>query len=112
VLGNGGSSAENGSRQIGVREDEMTERVVTAPRSGAGVPANDRPRIAQDLMTSPVVSVSPTASVAEAARLMREHRLGWLAVVGATDTAAVRLVGVLGRRDLPTVFARDDGELR
>lgn len=192
VVGDGESSAGNGSRQSGVREDEMTEQAVTAPRTVGGrrrlrrtlvqdvmttavesvrpyavfedvarvlrvhgvraVPVldadrhllgviseadlmrttqlgdprwpaprghrrgdggtGDRPRIAEDLMTSPVVSVSPTASAAEAARLMREHGLGWLAVVEATDTTALRLVGVLGRGDLLTVFARDDEELR
>ena len=79
---------------------------------GGDTGTEPRPRIAQDLMTSPVVSVSPTASVAEAARLMRARKLGWLAVVEDTDTAAVRLIGVLGRRDLLTVFARDDDELR
>jgi CBS domain-containing protein len=83
-----------------------------AGHQGGNTGTESRPRIAQDLMTSPVVSVSPTASVAEAARLMREHKLGWLAVVEGTDIAAAQLVGVLDRRDLLTVFARDDDELR
>ena len=38
---------------------------------------------------------------------MRQHRLGWLPVV---DDG--RLVGVLGRSDLLTVFSRPDDEIR
>ena len=56
--------------------------------------------------------VSPTASVAEAARVMRERKLGWLAVVESHEAGADLLVGVLGRSDLLTVFLRDDADLR
>jgi CBS domain-containing protein len=72
----------------------------------------DRPNTAGALMTSPVIAVVPTASVAEAARVIREHKLGWLAVVETREAGAERLVGVLGRSDLLTVFLRDDAELR
>jgi CBS domain-containing protein len=60
------------------------------------------------LMTSPVTTIGPDATVAHAARCMREHRLGWLPVVDDGD----RLVGVLGRTDLLSVFSRPDGEIR
>jgi CBS domain-containing protein len=63
-------------------------------------------------MSSPVVAVSPDASVAEAARAMRERKLGWLAVVDTTSTGRQRLVGVVGRSDLLAVFHRDDADLR
>lgn len=62
---------------------------------------------ARDLMTAPATTIGPDATVAQAARCMREHRLGWLPVV---DDG--RLVGVLGRSDLLTVFDRPDDEIR
>jgi CBS domain-containing protein len=71
-----------------------------------------RPMTAEMLMTSPVVSVEPTDSVARAARTMHTNELSWLAVVEATERGPGRLVGVLGRSDLLTVFSRDDDELR
>jgi CBS domain-containing protein len=71
-----------------------------------------RPRNARELMSAPVVSVDPSASVAEAARVMHRRKLGWLAVVEPTDQDADQLVGVLGRSDLLKVFLRDDEELR
>jgi CBS domain-containing protein len=71
-----------------------------------------RPKTADKLMTSPVVSVAPTDSVAQAARTMHTHGLSWLAVVEAAEQGPGRLVGVLGRSDLLTVFSRDDDELR
>jgi CBS-domain-containing membrane protein len=72
----------------------------------------DRPNVARALMTSPVTTVSPNASVAEAARAMHDHKLGWLAVVEPTGRGAQPLVGVLGRSDLLAVFLREDTELR
>jgi CBS domain-containing protein len=60
------------------------------------------------LMTAPVTTVGPDATVAHAARCMREHRLGWLPVV---DDGG-RVVGVLGRSDLLAVFSRSDAEIR
>ncbi|GAA4677728.1 CBS domain-containing protein [Pseudonocardia yuanmonensis] len=70
---------------------------------------------ASDLMTTDVVAVSPGTGVAEAARLMAAHRLGWLPVVdGPTGHLAGRpahLRGVLGRSDLLRVFDRPDEDL-
>lgn len=63
-------------------------------------------------MTSPVVAVRPTASVAEAFRLMRSRKVSWLAVVEPDEQDIARLVGVLGRSDLLGVFLRDDDDLR
>ena len=60
------------------------------------------------LMTAPVTTIDPDASVAHAARCMREHRLGWLPVVEDDG----RVVGVLGRSDLLRVFCRSDAEIR
>jgi CBS domain-containing protein len=51
---------------------------------------------AQDLMTSPVVTVGPDASVKEAARLLVDHGFAVLPVVDADD----RLLGVVTEADL------------
>ncbi|MCE3553139.1 CBS domain-containing protein [Pseudonocardia sp. RS11V-5] len=70
---------------------------------------------ARDLMTTDVVAVAPDAGVAEAARVMAEHRLGWLPVVdgptGNLEGRLVRLCGVLGRSDLLEVFERPDDDM-
>jgi CBS-domain-containing membrane protein len=72
------------------------------PQSKAGAST------ARELMSAPAVTVAPTATVAAAARAMREQRLSWLPV---TDTDG-RVLGVLGRSDLLAVFLRDDAEIR
>ena len=70
---------------------------------------------ARDLMTSDVVAVDPGTGVAEAARTMAAHRLGWLPVVDepGADLAdrPPRLRGVVGRADLLRVFERPDDDL-
>jgi CBS domain-containing protein len=62
---------------------------------------------AEQLMTSTVVTVPPTAGVVEAARLMHERRIKRLPVVDA----AGKLLGIVSRRDLLSVFLRGDAEL-
>lgn len=73
-----------------------------------GVPAA-RPgaRTAGELMSVVPVTVGPRDTVAGAARLMRERGVSWLPVL-----AQRRLVGVLGRSDLLTVFLRPDAAIR
>ena len=63
---------------------------------------------ARELMSAPAVTVAATATVAAAARAMREQRLSWVPVTGPDG----RLLGVLGRSDLLAVFLRDDAEIR
>jgi CBS domain-containing protein len=63
---------------------------------------------ARELMSAPAVTVAPTATVAAAARAMREQRLSWLPVTDAEG----RVLGVLGRSDLLAVFLRDDAAIR
>jgi CBS-domain-containing membrane protein len=60
------------------------------------------------LMSEPVRTVAPGDPVAAAARTMREHTLSWLPVVDDDG----RVVGVLGRSDLLSVFHRGDQEIR
>ena len=75
------------------------QRGVPAPRPGA--------RTAGELMSAIPVTIGPDATVAAAAWLMRERGVSWLPVL-----ADGRLVGVLGRSDLLTVFLRPDTEIK
>ena len=63
---------------------------------------------AGDLMTRPVVTTSPDDLVSNVARLMSSHKLRRLPVV---DTRG-RLVGIVSRSDVLSVFSRPDNEIR
>jgi len=63
---------------------------------------------AADLMSKPPVSIGPEDSVAGAARLMHDRRVKRLPVV---DDAG-RLVGIVSRVDVLSVFDRPDDEIR
>lgn len=67
---------------------------------------------ARQLMSGPVVTVSPDASLAEAARTMRRHKLAWLAVVEPERPDGSRIAGVVTRSDLLAAYVRGDDELR
>jgi len=73
--------------------------VVPSPHPGA--------RTAGELMSAAPITIGPDATVAAAARLMRERGVRWLPVL-----VDARLVGVVGRSDLLTVFLRPDAEIR
>jgi CBS domain-containing protein len=64
--------------------------------------------VARDVMTSPAVTIEADAAVAAAARVMTEHRVGWLPVVDCDGHA----LGTVSRRDLLRVFLRPDSEIR
>jgi CBS domain-containing protein len=63
---------------------------------------------AEDLMTSPVVTVSPRASVVRAAKIMEDERLKRLPVVDDEG----HLVGIVSRRDLLRTYRRSDEAIR
>lgn len=63
---------------------------------------------AGDLMTAPAVTIGPDAPVAEAARLMYDHRVKRLPVVTGVGT----LVGIISRVDVLCVFDRPDEQIR
>jgi CBS domain-containing protein len=63
---------------------------------------------AGDLMTGPAVTIGPDAPVEEAARLMYDRRVKRLPVVNT----AGRLLGIISRVDVLTVFNRPDEDIR
>ena len=63
---------------------------------------------AGDLMTTPAVTVTENATVAGAARLMTQHDVKRLPVVDDDG----RLVGIVSRKDVLTVFLRKDSDIR
>ena len=60
------------------------------------------------LMTTPAVTVADNATVAGAARLMTQHNVKRLPVVDADG----KLVGIVSRKDVLTVFLRKDEDIR
>ncbi|MFD5973415.1 CBS domain-containing protein [Streptomyces bacillaris] len=63
---------------------------------------------AQEVMSSPAVTVHPEQSVPDAARLMERRGVERLPVVDEAD----RLIGIATRRDLLRVFLRADEDIR
>lgn len=62
---------------------------------------------AAELMSSPAITVGMREHLAVAARAMQRHRVKHLPVVDGA-----RLVGVVSRCDLLSVYARDDADIR
>ena len=63
---------------------------------------------AADLMSRPAVTAGPYDLVSHAAHVMYDHRVTCLPVVGAGG----RLVGIISRSDVLSVFSRPDEEIR
>ena len=61
-------------------------------------------RRAAEVMSTPVVTIDPDATVAEAARRLARHRIKRLPVVNQDG----RLVGIVSRADLLRLYLRDD----
>jgi CBS domain-containing protein len=63
---------------------------------------------AGDLMTHPAVTISPDATIENAARLMYKSKVSRLPVVDSDG----HLTGIIGRPDVLSVFDRSDHEIR
>ncbi len=63
--------------------------------------------VAAEVMSAPVITVGPEASLGEAARIMHEHRIKRLPVVDENG----RVLGIVSRRDLLRVFLRPDADI-
>ncbi|MCX5009124.1 CBS domain-containing protein [Streptomyces sp. NBC_00638] len=63
---------------------------------------------AEELMSTPAITVHPEQRIADAARVMERHGVERLPVVDEED----RLIGIATRRDLLRVFLRTDDEIR
>ena len=66
-------------------------------------------RTAGELMTAPAVTVAPEATIEQAARIMRRHRVGRLPV---TVPLTGRLAGIVTRSDLLRAYRRPGEEIR
>jgi CBS domain-containing protein len=64
--------------------------------------------IAADVMTSPAITMSASATVEEAARSMRRHKIGQLPVI---DALSGHLIGIVGRADVLAVYRRPDADI-
>ncbi|WP_327387088.1 CBS domain-containing protein [Streptomyces sp. NBC_01207] len=80
-------------------EPALPEQLEEASKAGAV--------LAEELMSSPAITVHPDAPVAEAARIMARKHVKRLPVVNALGM----LEGVVSRSDLLKVFLRPDEEL-
>ncbi len=63
--------------------------------------------VAGDLMTSPAVTIHPDATIPGAARVMNANHVRRLPVIDPEG----KLMGIVSRRDLLSVFLRPDGEI-
>ena len=59
------------------------------------------------LMTAPAITIGPDATIPAAARLMNTHHITRLPVVDEKG----KLIGIVGRRDLLSVFLRPDADI-
>ncbi|WP_242586942.1 CBS domain-containing protein [Streptomyces sp. MST-110588] len=73
-----------------------------------GAQAKVRGRTARELMSAPAVTIGPRQTVTEAARTMAGRRVERLPVVDDEG----RLMGIVTRSDLLSVFRRPDREIR
>ncbi len=70
--------------------------------------AKEHPRlVAEELMTSPAITIHQDAPVARAASLMHNHHIKRLPVVDANG----KLLGIVSRGDLLRVFIRPDAQI-
>ena len=91
-------------------EDETARRARMASAIGRRWRLRKRPHVsltAGALMTGPAITVGPDATIPAAARLMNTHHVRRLPVIGEDG----KLVGIVSRRDLLSVFLRPDADI-
>ncbi|MBV9203916.1 MAG: CBS domain-containing protein [Actinobacteria bacterium] len=91
-------------------EDETARRARMAATLGRRWRLRTPPHeslVAGTLMTDPAVTIGPDATIPAAARLMNTHHVRRLPVVDADG----KLVGIVTRRDLLSVFLRPDADI-
>jgi len=82
------------------------KRWTGVPRYGTDRSRYDR-LTAEQMMTSPAITIHPDTSIAGAARLMGSHRIKLLPVVDPNG----RIAGIVSRRDVLGVFLVPDSEI-
>ena len=90
-----------------LRKEERRFRWLARGLGGGRGRAKAEARTAGELMTSPVITTHPDASLASAARLMNDHHIRRLPVLDGSG----KLIGMVSRRDLLQVFLRPDAEI-
>jgi CBS domain-containing protein len=91
-------------------EDETNRRARMASSVGHRHLLRKQPHVnltAGTLMTAPAITIGPDATIPAAARLMNTHHIRRLPVVDEDG----KLVGVVSRRDLLSVFLRPDADI-
>jgi CBS domain-containing protein len=91
-------------------EDETARQARLAGTIGRRWRLRKRPHVsltAGTLMTAPAITIGPDATIPAAARLMNTHHVRRLPVVDEDG----KLVGVVSRRDLLSVFLRPDADI-
>jgi CBS domain-containing protein len=91
-------------------EDETNRQARMASSAGRRRLLRKQPRgslTAGTLMTAPAITIGPDATIPAAARLMNTHHIGRLPVVDQDG----KLVGIVSRRDLLSVFLRPDADI-
>jgi CBS-domain-containing membrane protein len=94
-----------------VRKEEHLQRAPTPSPAGFHPrrrPAKELGTTAAELMSAPAITIPPGASLTSAARLLHQRNVRHLPVVDA----AGRLVGIVARRDLLSVFLQQDDQIR
>jgi CBS domain-containing protein len=91
-------------------EDETRRQARMAGSIGRRWHLRKQPHVrltAGALMTSPAITIAPDATIPAAARLMTTNHISRLPVVGEKG----KLVGLVSRRDLLSVFLRPDADI-
>jgi acetoin utilization protein AcuB len=99
---------DRGGRLVGIVTDRDLRQVVFDPALRARAGALDdalKSVTVRDVMTWAVVTVRPDTPLREAARIMREQKIGALPVVQGS-----KVVGVLSEMDVLDAFARALGD--